>query len=221
MSKPKFYSVAGPGEAVLIVAAWVGFELALSALLPSPSSRMARLWWVGGVRTVDLLLLGLYGWRRGWTPARWGLSGAPALRGVWVGCCFCATLGVAVLAAETLGRLAEWGSFLSLVRGPKPAPEEWLALLVVGGLLAPVFEELVFRGVLYAGLRQRLSATAAALAVTALFAAAHLPTSGIPWVQAVGGLLFCAAYELSASLWAPVLVHTAGNLALFLLPLYC
>ena len=214
-------AVAGPGEAVAVLAALVGCEVVLAALLPHPPERALRLWLVGGVRALELLLLGLYGQQRGWRLAPLALFGAPARRGVWVGLWICAGMGVAVLSTETIGRLAGWGSFLSLVSGPRPtAGAEWLALLVVGGLLAPVFEELVFRGILYAGLRQRLPATAATLAVTTLFAAAHLPTSGIPWVQAVGGLLFCVVYELSASLWAPLLVHMAGNLALFLLPLW-
>jgi membrane protease YdiL (CAAX protease family) len=137
-----------------------------------------------------------------------------------VGLLACAGMGGAVAATEAAFQLARGISFLALVRGPHPGAGEWLPLLAVGGVIAPVFEELVFRGVLYAGLRRRLPTAAATLAVTALFAAAHLPASGVPWVQAVGGILFCITYELAGSLWAPVLVHTAGNLALFLLPLW-
>ncbi|MDF1554652.1 MAG: type II CAAX endopeptidase family protein [Deferrisomatales bacterium] len=213
-------AVVGPGEAVVILAVLVGFELLVATALPSPTGRTAGLWTVGGVRALELLLLCLYGWRRGWRPRQFGLLGNPARRGLRVGLLVCAGMGVAVLATEACVRLAGRGSFLPLVSGPRPGAGEWLPLLAVGGLIAPLFEELVFRGVLYAGLRRRLPAAAATLAVTALFAAAHLPTSGVPWVQAVGGVLFCVTYELSGSLWAPALVHATGNLALFLLPLW-
>ncbi len=213
-------SVAGPGEAVAVLAALVGLALLVAAVLPPPSGRVAGLWTVGGVRGLELLLLVLYGRVRGWKPAEFGLYGESALRGLRVGLVVCASMGVAVLAAEAGFRWTGQVSFLSLVGGPRPGAKEWLPLLVVGGGIAPLFEELVFRGVLYAGLRRRLPAAAATLAVTALFAAAHLPTSGVPWVQAVGGVLFCVTYELSGSLWAPVLVHATGNLALFLLPLW-
>lgn len=213
-------SVAGPAEAVAVLAAVVGFELLAAALVPAPPGRVAGLWTLGGVRLLEVLAIALYGRGRGWRPGRLGLGGPAARRGLRVGLLACAGMGGAVVLAEAGFRLATEGSFLALVRGPLPGAGEWLPLLVVGGVIAPVFEELVFRGVLYAGLRRRLPAAAATLAVTVLFAAAHLPTSGIPWVQAVGGVLFCVAYELAGSLWAPVLVHAAGNLALFLLPLW-
>ena len=149
-------SAAGPGEAVAVLAALVGFELLVATVLPPPSGRAAGFWTVGGVRALEILLLCLYGRVRGWRPAQFGLVGEPARRGLRVGLLVCAGMGVAVLAAEAGFRLAGWGSFLSLVSGPRPRAEEWLPLLAVGGLIAPLFEELVFRGVLYAGLRRHL-----------------------------------------------------------------
>ena len=49
---------------------------------------------------------------------------------------------------------------------------------------------------------------------------AHSVTARVPWIQAVGGVLFCVAYEMSGSLWAPIIVHLTGNLVIFLLPLW-
>jgi membrane protease YdiL (CAAX protease family) len=208
----------GPGEASAILAGLVCLEILVRSILPHPIGRVGGLWTLGAVRLFEIGLVGWYWRHRGWTAQDLGLRGQGA-RGWRVGAGFAAGMGVATLAVELASRGFGEFSFLGLLAGPRPTPGEWLPLLAVGAIIAPMFEELVFRGVLYAGLRRRLPAVAATLSVTVLFAAAHLPHSPIPWVQAVGGIVFCAAYELSGSLWAPLLVHSAGNAALFLLPL--
>lgn len=95
---------------------------------------------------------------------------------------------------------------------------------VVGGVIAPVAEELFFRGVIYGYLRNSLFANlkgwgvAPALFIsTALFVMAHQAGAGIPLPQLVGGVVFCLAYEKEKSLLAPILIHSLGNLALFTL----
>jgi membrane protease YdiL (CAAX protease family) len=55
---------------------------------------------------------------------------------------------------------------------------------------------------------------------SALFASAHTAFQSIQPVQAAGGVLFALAYERSRSLWAPLVLHVTGNVALFLVPLF-
>ena len=82
------------------------------------------------------------------------------------------------------------------------------ALAVVA---APVFEEFIFRGLIFGGLRRSLGPGVATLASAAIFAIVHPPLSVIP-VFAMG---VCAAviYERTKVLAAPMLVHAIYNAA--------
>ncbi len=85
-----------------------------------------------------------------------------------------------------------------------------LLLAFTAIVVAPVAEELVFRGYIY-GVARRFAGRWWALGISAvIFAAihAHLP--------ALGGLLVLAValtlvYEYTASLWAPILMHSLFN----------
>ncbi len=107
---------------------------------------------------------------------------------------------------------------LTMIRAPLPLGIPKLFLFFsVGGILAPVAEEVFFRGIVYGYLR-RWGVGAAVLLSTALFAAFH-PGPAIPVTQIVGGVVFALAYEKEKSLMAPIVIHVAGNLAIFFLSL--
>jgi membrane protease YdiL (CAAX protease family) len=79
-------------------------------------------------------------------------------------------------------------------------------------LLAPFFEELVFRGLLYGTLRRRFAPGPAALISGMLFAVAHgyglLGFCSVLW----SGLLWAWAYEKTGSLWPGMTAHAISNL---------
>lgn len=79
-------------------------------------------------------------------------------------------------------------------------------------VLAPIFEELAFRGLLFATLRRRLSFLPAALASAVIFAAAHgyglIGFISVLW----SGLLWAWIYERTGSLIPGMLAHAANNL---------
>jgi membrane protease YdiL (CAAX protease family) len=107
---------------------------------------------------------------------------------------------------------------LTLIHTPLPVPPVQKALFfIVGGCIAPIAEEVLFRGYLYTYCR-RWGILAALALSTAVFVALHLP-SGLPVTQLVGGMVFALAYEYSGSLIAPILIHSLGNLAIFSLSL--
>jgi membrane protease YdiL (CAAX protease family) len=83
-------------------------------------------------------------------------------------------------------------------------------LLVAAALVAPVVEELFFRGFVYAGLRQRFGWVRAALVSSALFSVLHLQPLGIPPIFLLG-LMFAFLYERSRSLWPAILMHVTMN----------
>jgi len=93
---------------------------------------------------------------------------------------------------------------------------------IIGGLIAPVAEEIFFRGVIYGYVKGVLkkkinqwSIPAALIISTYLFVFAHQGNSGIPLPQLVGGIVFCLSYEVEKSLLTPIVIHSLGNLALF------
>jgi membrane protease YdiL (CAAX protease family) len=83
-------------------------------------------------------------------------------------------------------------------------------LLVTGILLAPLFEETIFRGFLFGGLRKRMGWVGAALVSSAIFAAGHLSLAAfIPTFTL--GFLFAYLYQRSNSIWPGVILHTLIN----------
>lgn len=81
--------------------------------------------------------------------------------------------------------------------------------LMAVSVLTPLAEELAFRGVLFGGLRQRLSFVWAAVLSAAVFALVHEPQAW-PIVFFLGfGLAL--AYERTRTLWAPIVAHAVVN----------
>lgn len=83
----------------------------------------------------------------------------------------------------------------------------WIVALTV--IAAPLCEEFIFRGLIHGGLRRSLPGWQAMLTSAAIFAVVHPPLSMLP----VFVLGVCAAwtYERSKTLLAPMLVHAGYN----------
>ncbi len=85
-----------------------------------------------------------------------------------------------------------------------------LGALVVAAVVAPVAEELFFRGFLFAGLRDRWGLAAGMLISSAVFGAVHL-TPGVMLPIALMGALFAWLYQTTRSLWPAILLHGLYN----------
>jgi membrane protease YdiL (CAAX protease family) len=83
-------------------------------------------------------------------------------------------------------------------------------LLVAAALVAPMVEELFFRGFVYAGLRERYGWLRAAVISSALFSVLHLQPLAIPPIFLLG-MMFAFIYERSRSLWPAILMHVVMN----------
>jgi len=79
--------------------------------------------------------------------------------------------------------------------------------------VAPVTEELLFRGALYLPLRGRLGRVPAALAVSVLFAAVHAYLAGLGHLLILA-LVFTWMMESTGTIVAPILAHVAHNAAM-------
>jgi CAAX protease family protein len=79
-------------------------------------------------------------------------------------------------------------------------------------LLAPVAEELFFRGFLFGGLRSKWDFWPAAIVCGLIFGAVHIttgPTAAIP--LAALGFALCFIYEQTGSIWPCILAHAFNN----------
>lgn len=178
---------------------------------------LPRMELIGAVRTVQALVVALLAVVQTGDMTVLGLGKKSILNGLKKGAIWSA--GFAAFAGLLFFALFFAGKNpLSLVRSPLPGGmDAKITFFLVGGVIAPVAEEILFRGVIFGYLR-RWGLTTAVLVSTALFASLHLG-SAIPVTQIVGGVVFALAYHSAKSLVAPIVIHILGNLAIFSLSL--
>jgi hypothetical protein len=113
--------------------------------------------------------------------------------------------GVAYLAViNQVEWLRAWkDSFLVL----SPVRDSALFALVV--LAAPVFEEFIFRGLVYRGMERSLRPGLAVVGSAAIFAVMHPPIAVIPVF--VLGIATALSFRQSRLLWTPMLTHMVYN----------
>lgn len=170
------------------------------------------------VRLIEIVSLLIVVEKTGIGLAAVGLSGKTALHGLKRGFFWSFGFGGVVGIGFIILALSGVNPF-HLFKTRLPGSEiDILFFFIAGGLIAPVAEEIFFRGVLYGYLRKN-GAVFAAITSTVIFAAMHSIGGSVPVVQAVGGLLFAAAYEIEKSLITPIIIHVLGNIAIFTLSL--
>ena len=182
----------------------------------APWLHLARLWMLCITRTIQLAaVLALFAqMSNDWQAL--GLASGTWRKGlkrglIWSG-------GFAIIAGLLFIGLfiAGQNPFLIIRTRLPSAPTQQVLFFGVGGIIAPITEEVIFRGLVFGYLR-RWGFTAALLISTALFAVMHLPT--LPATQIVGGMVFAIAYHIEGSLIVPIVIHMLGNLAIFTLSL--
>lgn len=157
---------------------------------------------VAAIRKLDLASLGLRP-----TSGRWLLAGLGVCAlGVLV------NLAVVLLYVWISGDTADPQAALMGV-ALKGSALQFVLMLLMGGLVVPIGEELLFRGILFAWLRRwglPLSVTLSALA----FGLFH-GFSIVFFTAAILGAMLALLYEWSGSLWPPIIAHSANNLFSF------
>jgi uncharacterized protein len=145
-----------------------------------------------------------------------GLTRAGVGNGIVKGVYWSIAFGVLVLTVGTVMALSGINP-LAYLGSPYPGDfKKVVPLLLVGGVIGPVAEEVFFRGLCY-GYFRRWGVVFALLLTTTVFVAAHTVTSGIPVPQIVGGIVFALAYEIEKNLMVPIVFHISGNLALYVI----
>lgn len=101
-----------------------------------------------------------------------------------------------VTAEGLLGRRMTTGVFVTMLLG--------------AGILAPVGEEMFFRGFLYNSSKRRFGVTGGTLISAAAFGLAHAGPVAMPVIFLMG-IVLAAAYERTRSLWFTAIMHATNN----------
>jgi membrane protease YdiL (CAAX protease family) len=155
--------------------------------------------------------------RAGWSARRYlGLSWAPGYF----------KLGMCLLACEALLHMFLAYAFPSPEEAVSPFIREYRALAadpvalvllwLVTGLIAPVTEEIVYRGFLLPGLMASRLGVAGSIVLTAtIFAAAHFPGNPVyAFGLFTGGLILGLVRWLSGSTLLPMVMHAIWNVGI-------
>ena len=126
---------------------------------------------------------------------------------------FLASIAIGLVQAAAVGK--EQQAIAQALLGHRGLQALVLDLVAIA-VLTPLAEELLFRGIFFGGVRQRLPFIPAAIVTTALFTIVHEPQAW-PGVFVLGfGLAL--ARERTGTLWAPIAAHaTVNGLPLLLL----
>jgi uncharacterized protein len=147
------------------------------------------------------------------TAIRWNW---PSGKEVWFG----AAGLVLAIAVQGLARYLPIPKSLPMDRFFNDAGSAYL-MAFFGILIAPILEELFFRGMLFPTLRRRLGTVTAVLLTALAFAAIHGAQLGYAWAPILSifivGLALTIVRERTDSVAASVLTHAGYNFALFAL----
>ena len=134
----------------------------------------------------------------------------------WVAGIVVLTLPVRMFLGWIAQILVEGNMDSVAVRGQIVSPDGaswanfWIALIGIG-LLAPVSEELFFRGALYLWFRGRYGVVIAVASSSLLFAAAHSDSAGAVAASLVIGVVNAIVFERTKSLWMAIAIHAFNN----------
>lgn len=135
-------------------------------------------------------------------------STALAVMGYWM--CFPLVMGGAFLLSFALGRPPVSGNpMMDAIMGSDPGTFAALAVLAV--VVAPLFEEFLFRGIIYSQLSQSFGPWKAAFISAFLFAVVHVDIMATLPLFLLG-VMFARLYEKTGTIWASFLCHLLWNL---------
>ena len=91
-----------------------------------------------------------------------------------------------------------------------------LLLLIGGAILVPIFEQLIFRGIILHFLQQRFPFWIAALGSSFLFGIGHIYSTGVIFSMFIMGLFMAILCKKTKSIIPAILLHIINNMLAFL-----
>lgn len=143
-----------------------------------------------------------------------GIVTASIPRELALGMAASAAFGGLVVVVDLASRVFMEGGVLSMILA-RQSFDRWMLYFVTACLVGPFVEELFFRGLLYAWMRQGLAGWLCIALTSVLFASLH---GCISVVQLAGGILFAALYEWRRNIWPGFVLHAAANTGLWVMP---
>lgn len=214
---------------IIAVIAWYIFQKARQVPVPSLSSKDEMLEWL---KSPNLLLVQVLstivahavtiavcwaavtrlGRRPFWESLGWSWAG----RSFWYWVVFSACVIVALLIIDQgLVKVlpqSEENSFAELLKSSQSVR---VAIAALATFTAPLVEETVYRGVLFASVRRQLGLTATVVVITLLFAGVHVLQYWGAWVSVAGltmlSLVLTVVRARTKSILPCVLIHTLNN----------
>jgi membrane protease YdiL (CAAX protease family) len=88
----------------------------------------------------------------------------------------------------------------------------WWSQILLIVVLAPLTEEICFRGLLFGGFRHRFNLPVAAIGAGLVFGALHYSTgvSAVPQLMVLGAI-FAVVYDRTESIWPAIIFHAINN----------
>jgi len=144
-----------------------------------------------------------------------GLASSQILPGIKKGLVWSSGFGILVVAGAGVIYLFGVNPFRLIHTHIPKHLSDLIVFILIAGFIAPIAEELFFRGIIYGFLRY-MGVFAALFISTLIFAFLH-SKAGI--TQIIGGILFAVAYEAEGKLMVPITIHILGNIAIFIVSL--
>ena len=215
-------AAAGIDLKILVALATAVVAIELLAVLFGTSLSAHSLITTGAARSCQILVIVLVLFAADGNLSAIGIRLASLKRGLQRGLIWSVGFGLVAALAAVFIYSAGTDPF-SLIRSRLPANAVHIFLLfAVGGVIGPMAEEVIFRGLLY-GYFRRWGVVPALLISTGIFVLIHLlarPVPGFAITQAIGGVVFAVSNELEKNLMVPRTIHCLGNMAIFTIPLF-
>lgn len=166
-----------------------------------------------GVVGMAIILFTVYLWKRGGMVEFLGLRPAsPRQFVIWTGAFLLLAAGLEVLMRSVPSFQTD---FMERVLG---SSTDRLMLAIGVGLMAPLFEEFLLRGLLLGSIRHITDANSAIALSAGVFTLMHLQYSWTVMLLILPlGVVLGYARVKSGSIWVPVLLHVINNMATVLL----
>lgn len=214
---PRRRAYPRPGSAVVMVVAWIVFNLACLGMLAFvPFDLVLSVYGLPVALIQAAACFILLCWAKELNHVSWRelLPFRRVPPAAWVPV-VAATLSMHFAISSATDLVSEKAGFLSQAAWFETLVSEWLSLFLSYALpfsLGALAEELFFRGVILRGLLAYQKRLLAVTFSAVLFAAVHLNLQQLP-IAFAGGLLFGWLYARGGSLWPSIVAHIVNNLA--------
>lgn len=142
----------------------------------------------------------------------WGKASALGLAGFFISLLSLLLLsasGYEKLLFHIFGDLPKQAAVQELMKASSPI--DMIIIVTTAVVIAPIFEEILFRSFLYTSTKRYTGPIFSIIASSLLFSVIHGSVSAFFPLFIIGAIL-AIAYELSGSLWTNIFIHAAFNL---------